>query len=321
MANSGSNRDVAPAKPRPIRWATIHGRWNFDGTSARYHGRSESEHPATPGIAVTNQSLSEGSARVKIRFSEVDAAGDISGGLLLGFQSDTRPYLMAQLGAYGKAYSLAKWVPEVKNPRWEAIEGVGSAQNLEPGRDYQMTLRQTGQEIRMSVDEVPVLRKYLSEPLSGAQLGLFGWGRATIDFSDVTVCSTRPQVFVAMQFGEPFDTLYREVIAPRADDLDLNVMRIDEVAGPGIILEDIKRQIAESKIVIAEITAPNQNVFYELGYAHALNKPTILLAQRGKELPFDIRSYRVIFYDDSIRGKPALEQNLKEHLEAILRDA
>jgi nucleoside 2-deoxyribosyltransferase len=96
---------------------------------------------------------------------------------------------------------------------------------------------------------------------------------------------------------------------------------IDELAGPGIIFEDIKRPIAEAKIVVAEITAPNQNVFYELGYAHALNKPTILLAQRGKELPFDIRSYRVIFYDDSIGGKPALERNLQKHLEAILRES
>lgn len=110
------------------------------------------------------------------------------------------------------------------------------------------------------------------------------------------------------------------MILPTAKALDLKVIRIDEIAGPGIIFEDIKRQIAEAKIVVAEITAPNQNVFYELGYAHALNKPTILLAQRGKELPFDIRSYRVIFYDDSIGGKPALERDLKKHLEAILRD-
>ena len=36
-----------------------------------------------------------------------------------------------------------------------------------------------------------------------------------------------------------------------------------------------------AKVVIAEITAPNQNVYYEIGFAHALNKPTILLAQHG----------------------------------------
>ncbi len=63
----------------------------------------------------------------------------------------------------------------------------------------------------------------------------------------------------------------------------------------------------------------NANVFYELGYAHALGKPTILLAQRDSKLPFDIQSFRVVFYNDSIGGKVEVERNLKKHLEAIAR--
>ena len=59
---------------------------------------------------------------------------------------------------------------------------------------------------------------------------------------------------------------------------------------------------------------------YELGYAHALNKPTVLLARRGADLPFDIRSYRVVFYDDTIGGKPEVERNLEVHLKAILKE-
>ncbi len=59
---------------------------------------------------------------------------------------------------------------------------------------------------------------------------------------------------------------------------------MDEVAGPGIVFEDMKRQLAEAQIVIAEITAPNQNVFYELGFAHALNKPTIRHSQLSRNL-------------------------------------
>jgi len=54
-----------------------------------------------------------------------------------------------------------------------------------------------------------------------------------------------------------------------------------------------------------------------LGYAHALGKPTILLAQRGSQLPFDIGSFRVVFYNDTIGGKAEVERNLKKHLEAI----
>jgi nucleoside 2-deoxyribosyltransferase len=123
-----------------------------------------------------------------------------------------------------------------------------------------------------------------------------------------------------MQFGEPFDTIYREVIKPESEKLGFEVMRIDELNQPGIIVQDIQRRIEDSKVVIAEISAANQNVYYEVGYAHALNKPTILLAQRGKDLPFDIRSYRVIFYENTIGGKPLVESTLREHLHAILQD-
>ena len=59
-------------------------------------------------------------------------------------------------------------------------------------------------------------------------------------------------------------------------------------------------------------------IFYELGYAHARNTPTVLLARRNGTLPFDISGHRVIFYDDSIRGKPEVETALRRHLSSIL---
>jgi len=58
-----------------------------------------------------------------------------------------------------------------------------------------------------------------------------------------------------------------------------------------------------------------------LGYAHALGKPTILLAERGKgPLPFDISGYRVLFYENTIAGKKQVEEGLRKHLTAILRE-
>jgi hypothetical protein len=283
----------------------------------KYLGPSGGDGIPPYGIALTNHNLTDGSVRVRVNFSKVDFEGHTAAGLVLGFQSERSRYTIIQLGGYGRAYSIAEFAPGVG---WQGIENVGSAKNLEAGKGYEVAVRQTGQEIRLRVDGVPVIERVLAQPLAGSQLGLFAWGKEPIDLSHLEVDSAKPQVFVAMQFGQPYDTLYKEVICPRVAALGLSVIRIDEIAGPGIIFEDIKRQIAEAKIIIAEITAPNQNVYYELGYAHALNKPTILLAERGKELPFDIRSYRVIFYDDSIGGKPALEQHLQKHLQAILRD-
>jgi hypothetical protein len=99
----------------------------------------------------------------------------------------------------------------------------------------------------------------------------------------------------------------------------LEVFRGSDIYKPGIILEDIVRDIIESEVIIAEITSSNANVFYELGYAHALGKQTILLADRASAmLPFDIRGYRVIFYGNTIKGKPEVERKLEAHLKSIL---
>jgi len=56
------------------------------------------------------------------------------------------------------------------------------------------------------------------------------------------------------------------------------------------------------------------------GYAHALNKPAVLLARKQSELPFDVRPYRAIFYDDPIGGKKHV-QLLRQHLKAALQSA
>ena len=56
--------------------------------------------------------------------------------------------------------------------------------------------------------------------------------------------------------------------------------RADEGLGTGLILNDIISAIKNSALVIADITPDNPNVFYEVGFAHALNKPTILLNEK-----------------------------------------
>ena len=42
------------------------------------------------------------------------------------------------------------------------------------------------------------------------------------------------------------------------------------------------QEIFSAKFIIAEITPENQNVFFEVGYAHAMRKPIIFIAEKGK---------------------------------------
>ena len=123
-----------------------------------------------------------------------------------------------------------------------------------------------------------------------------------------------------MQFTSPFDELYEEVIQPVCADLGINSYRASDIYRPGVVLQDIIQGLAESNVIIAEITPANPNVFYELGYSHALHKPVILLAERDTPLPFDVGGYRVIFYENAIRGKSSLESELRRHLSNIFSE-
>ena len=59
------------------------------------------------------------------------------------------------------------------------------------------------------------------------------------------------------------------------------------------------RGISAAKVLVAELTTKNANVFYELGLAHALKKPVVLVSSNEDDVPFDLQHIRVIYYDMS----------------------
>jgi hypothetical protein len=122
------------------------------------------------------------------------------------------------------------------------------------------------------------------------------------------------------QFSSPYGQVYSHVIKEVCKLLDVDSVRADEIYGPGIIIKDVIDHIARAHVVIADISPTNPNVYFEVGYAMALGKPIILLAQRpkaGESLPFDVSAFRVLFYEDTIGGKLKLEDGLKGHLREI----
>lgn len=318
---NGSTPDNEKNQPGPQKiekWAAISGRWKFTKTGASYHGPDEGA--ASPlGIARASQRFQDGTITAAVRLQRNK---DTSAGIVVGYQSPKAPYTVAQIGGYGRAYDISDYLPEVG---WISRTAAGTLANLSPDQVIHLEVRVAGQTIEMAVDDVDVLRHVLPTPIEGSGLGLFAWGDAKIEFSDVGVAGIDPRMFVIMPFREPFDTLYRDVILPIGKDAGFDVNRVDEIFTPGIILSDIQQQIEQAHAVVADISSHNPNVFYELGYAHALKKPAVLLARRpqskDEDLPFDVRGYRAIFYDDTIGGKKAVESLLRQTLAAIRRDS
>ncbi len=76
---------------------------------------------------------------------------------------------------------------------------------------------------------------------------------------------------------------------------------MDEDHSADIIITAIEKGIRSSDLCFAEITADNPNVWYELGYANSMEKPVIMVCEKGRKFPFDIQHRRIIQYEgDSI---------------------
>jgi hypothetical protein len=127
-----------------------------------------------------------------------------------------------------------------------------------------------------------------------------------------------PFVFVLMPFKpQEFDQkVYSDFIKPTVEKkLGICCIRSDEETKPGVINNQIYTMIRKAKLIIAETTSRNPNVFYEVGMAHAFNKDVFIFNNSSnKELPFDIITNRAVFYDDYEDLKKKIVENLKDHV-------
>lgn len=122
----------------------------------------------------------------------------------------------------------------------------------------------------------------------------------------------RPFVFVLMPFHNEFRDIYKIGIKSACENVGAHCERVDEQIFTESILWQVYSQIARADIIVAEMTGRNPNVFYEVGYAHALNKQVILLTKNAKDIPFDLKNYPHIIYRGRIGAlKSELENRIR----------
>lgn len=104
--------------------------------------------------------------------------------------------------------------------------------------------------------------------------------------------------FVMMPFAEPLGSYYSTLYEPAIKKAGLTPVRADtDIFGTGKIIDQIWSGINRAKVLVAELTGRNPNVLYELGLAHALRKPVVLISSNEDDVPFDVRHVRVIYYE------------------------
>lgn len=111
------------------------------------------------------------------------------------------------------------------------------------------------------------------------------------------------------------DSLLKYILEPVLNEFDFEVIRADKINSPSIITDDILKHLNESELVICDMSSHNPNVFYELGYRHAINKTCITMVHKDKSIPFDLSQHRTIKYSKDIDDV----EKAKNHLSEMLR--
>lgn len=124
----------------------------------------------------------------------------------------------------------------------------------------------------------------------------------------------------AADLKSKYDDLIKEAILKARPNLE--VIRADDVSVPGTITTDIITRLMHSDYVVADVTYPNPNVFYELGLRHACKSGTIIIKDKaGPKVPFDIAHLRYVEYENTTAGLKALASQLKNYFDHFDRDS
>jgi len=122
--------------------------------------------------------------------------------------------------------------------------------------------------------------------------------------------------FVVMPFSPVYQSEYDSIIKPALTELNIKCIRGDEIYSKQRIMDDIWASIRSCRFVLAELTGRNPNVLYEIGLAHAIGKPVIIITRNGEDVPFDLKDLRYLFYDVN---DPYWGESLKKGIQSLVQ--
>jgi len=128
------------------------------------------------------------------------------------------------------------------------------------------------------------------------------------------------QCFLVMPFSATHSEALHACVKNACHAHGIHLVRGDDSLVPKDIVDHIWVCLNEADFVIADISGHNPNVYYELGIAHTLAKPVLLLTSQPDDIPFDVSTRGAIAYSsvDEVGWEQALEQRLRQALEELL---
>jgi hypothetical protein len=225
-------------------------------------------------------------------------------GVILRHCGENR-YYYAGVGGFGKSAFIGRVEVRDRTPLWSCLVSQGERGDISFDKPYRIRVECEGQQLTLYAHDKAKLSIRDSTHPTGP------WGLRTIRtqarFSTISIAGpSTPKCFVIMPFVTSLAFVY-EAIREVVQNNELRCHRVDESAVAQPIIGEIREDIENADLIVADLTGRNANVYYEAGLAHALDKPLILLAQSREDLVFDLSHIRTVFYanPDELRAKLA----------------
>lgn len=158
-----------------------------------------------------------------------------------------------------------------------------------------------------------VSEQFYAEAITMIESGKYKEQRAKI----VEVIKGSYSFFICALDNDEVMHNYEFVIKPAIKQFNFDIQKADEISHTGTITGAILSAINRSRFLVADLTDEKPNCYYEVGYAHALGKPVIILAKEGTHRHFDISTYKWNFWKDYIDLKPKFEKELQSVLQTF----
>lgn len=121
----------------------------------------------------------------------------------------------------------------------------------------------------------------------------------------------KPHVFVAMPFADSMEDTFHYGIQGAVNAAGMLCERADLSTFTGDVMAWVRDRIASSKLLVADLSGANPNVYLEVGYAWGCQIPTVLLVKDPTELKFDVRGHRCLVYKSIAQLEELLKRELK----------
>lgn len=147
-----------------------------------------------------------------------------------------------------------------------------------------------------SVDNIPAIGvTAVDAPLTEGSRGMITQETAAFETTCFYITPIGDDTSEARKHSDLF---LGSIIEPALSTFNLKVVRADNIAEPGVITRQIIEHLLRSRLVIADLSFHNPNVFYELALRHAVRLPIVQIIRAGERIPFDVHQMRTVVIDN-----------------------